>query len=468
MEQFIASKSWRFCAVILLLLSVLLGACGQEPAPTPPPLPSETVPLPPDTSSPPTDTPRVADTPQPTPRAQSTAVPEPVVRFEDAACPFVLPEGQIEGVSVECGHLVVPEDRAQPDGATLRLAVAIFHPADADPEPDPVIYLEGGPGGSPLESIYLAFDQVYAPLLNADRDLIVFDQRGVGFSVPALDCPAVIDLETDLLDNEVGGEELTKPEMYDLMLETLLDCEAALHGVADLTAYNTATNAADVNDLRLALGYDQVNLWGISYGTRLALEVMRDYPEGVRSVVLDSVYPLEVDPFVETPSSVDRALDLLFATCAADEACSEAYPDLRATFFETVDRLNSAPARIEVTHRFTGERYDALLDGDSLVSLVVQFLYQTGFIPLLPRVISDTSQDVTGSAMACSFPCGATTKWSSARSRPSRTRWLTTQSWLGYSSTAPRGVWAMRSARGGTRASPIPVRMSPCAVTFRH
>ena len=394
MDWSIRSKDWRLCAAFLLLFSLLAGACGAEPTPTAPP-PSEVVLAPTDTLSPPTDTPQPTDTPVPTdtPLPEPTATPEPVAVFEEAVCPFDLPEGQAEGETVECGYLVVAEDRAEPDGATIRLAVAIFRQPDGDPETDPILYLEGGPGGSPLEMIDLVFDQVYAPVFAANRDLILFDQRGVGFSEPALDCPAVVELETELLDNELGGRELTDPEMYDLLLETLLDCEEDLKAVADLSAYNTLANAADVDDLRRALGYDQVNLWGISYGTRLALEVMRDYPEGIRSVVLDSVFPLEVDPFVQLPSSVDRALNVLFEGCAADEACNAAYPDLGTLFFETVDRLNSAPASFEVANPFTGESHDAILDGDSLVSLVVEFLYETDIIPLLPQIIYNASQD---------------------------------------------------------------------------
>lgn len=394
MEWFIRSKDWRLCAALLLLFSLLTGACGAEPTPTPPP-PSEAVAAPTDTLSPPTDTPRPTDTPAPsdTPLPEPTATPEPVAVFEEAACPFDLPEGQVEGETVECGYLVVPEDRADPESPAIQLAVAIFRHPDGDPEPDPIFYLEGGPGGSPLEMIDLVFDQVYAPVFAANRDLILFDQRGVGFSKPALDCPAVVELETELLDNELDGEELTHPEMNDLLLETLLDCEEDLKAVADLSAYNTFANAADVDDLRRALGYDQVNLWGISYGTRLALEVMRDHADGVRSVVLDSVFPLEIDPFVQVPSNVDRALNVLFDACAADEVCSTAYPDLRTTFFDTMDRLNGAPASFEVTNPFSGERHDAILDGDSLLSLVVEFLYETDILPLLPQIIYNASQD---------------------------------------------------------------------------
>jgi pimeloyl-ACP methyl ester carboxylesterase len=161
---------------------------------------------------------------------------------------------------------------------------------------------------------------------------------------------------------------------------------------ADLTAYNSAANAADVNDLRLALGYDQVNLWSISYGTRLALEVMRDHPQGIRSVVLDSVYPPDADLYLETPANMDRAFNMLFDRCAADASCSQAYPDLRQIFFETAEKFNADPISQEITNPLTGESYTALLDGDTFMLLIFRLLYDTSTIPLLPKIIYDASQ----------------------------------------------------------------------------
>jgi pimeloyl-ACP methyl ester carboxylesterase len=297
----------------------------------------------------------------------------------------------VKGKAVECGYLIVPEDRANPDSRNIRLAVAIFRHPDGAPEPDPIIYLEGGPGGSPLEIRAPNFDAYFGPLFAANRDIILFDQRGVGFSEPALDCPAFTELYLDLLDFEVYGQLLTAQEILDRKVEAFMACAEDLSAVADLSAYNTVANAADVNDLRLALGYDQVNLYGSSYGTRLALGVMRDFPEGVRSVVLDAPYGPEVDIYLSTPSSFDRALTILTEECAADDACNAAYPDLRTILFDTVDRLNESPASFEVIHPSTGESYTKVLDGDGLTELVFRSLYDTSMRPVLPQAIYDAS-----------------------------------------------------------------------------
>jgi pimeloyl-ACP methyl ester carboxylesterase len=391
--------------LVLALLLPLLAACGAEPTPTlPPPTPvpptqvaaaPTDTPIPPtDTPLPTTDTPEAADSPTPEPTDTAVPTPTPAVRFEVATCPFDLPAGQVEGETVECGYLLVPEDRAAPDSPTIRLAVATFYHPDGDPEPDPVLYLEGGPGGSALEFLSLTFTELSKPAFAANRDFVVFDQRGVGLSEPALDCPKLLELGRDLLDGEVDGERITDGEATDLVLQATIACGEALGQEADLSAYNTAANAADVNDLRLALGYDEVNLWGVSYGTHLALAVMRDYPEGLRSVVLDSVYPLDVDLSLEALPNAQRAFDVLFDACAADETCNTHYPDLRTGFFETVDRLNETPASFQVTDPFTGESYEVLLTGDDLVGVLHQFLYYTDVVPSLPQIIYDASQGI--------------------------------------------------------------------------
>jgi len=270
--------------------------------------------------------------------------------------------------------------------------VAIFRHPQGAVAPDPIIYLEGGPGGSSLEMIRYSFDSITAPLFAAGRDLIIFDQRGVGNSIPALDCPEVVSQSLDLLDFEIDGKSLSDKDIYNLNLTTTLACAKRLHQDVDLSAYHTAANAADVNDLRIALGYDQVNLWSISYGTRLALSVMRDYPQGIRSVVLDSVYPPDVDLFQETPANMAGAFRVLFDQCAADQDCNQAYPHLQEQFYQTAQALDSSPVSQTITNPLTGETYTALLDGDTFIALIFRLLYDSSVIPLLPKIIADANQ----------------------------------------------------------------------------
>ena len=157
----------------------------------------------------------------------------------------------------------------------------------------------------------------------------------------------------------------------------------------DVSLIDSASNAADVDRLRSALGHQQWDLYGVSYGTRLAQNVMRDFPGGIRRVVLDSAYPLEIDLFASIPASSDRAFRLLFDSCAADPACSEHYPDLEGTLLQAFDRLSASPAPGQASFSLDGDVVDTLMTGGRFTSLVFEALYQTDVIPWLPEIITE-------------------------------------------------------------------------------
>lgn len=303
----------------------------------------------------------------------------PVPRFEPDACLFQTPEAY----TVECGYLVVPEDRANPDSPEIKLAVAVFRSNNPDKAPDPLVYLEGGPGGSALKITAPAFEQEFAPYARY-RDVILLDQRGAGFSQPALECPEFYNSYLGALaGSPTPDEELTQ------IVDAVAACSSQLaaSGV-NLSAYNSAANAADLRDLAAVLGYDQINLMGSSYGTRLALTVMRDYPEIVRSAVLAGVFPPQVSLGVDTPANLDRALSALFAACAADAACAAAYPDLETRFYELVERLNAEPVPMTIVDPAAQATLEALINGDELLNTAVIVLYSTDALTLLPQAIA--------------------------------------------------------------------------------
>lgn len=274
--------------------------------------------------------------------------------FEPDNCPMPLPAGEIDGETVICGYVSVPETRGAPDSEEVSLAVAVLRSA-GPAQPDPIIYLSGGPGSSALLEIA---DWAQSPL-RANRDIILFDQRGTGYSMPTLDCREYALNEAD--PDRVCYERLRRSGI-------------------NLAAYNSAASAADIADLRRALELDAVNLYGVSYGTRLALTVLRDVPEGVRSVVLDSVYPPQIDGLNEQAPNGVQAIQRLFAACANDPACEEAYGDLESAFYELVAELNTSP--YPTTDPETQEPID--LTGDDLVNLLFEALYTSSAIPTLP------------------------------------------------------------------------------------
>ena len=276
--------------------------------------------------------------------------------FEEVDCIF----GEIEDVI--CGYLAVPESRADTDSPEIYLAVAIISARNGDPEPDPVIYLEGGPGGAAL----LAVENFLAHPLRENRELILFDQRGTGFSEPSLNC----------IEVELGEGDDPSAACYARLVD---------EGI-NLSAYNSAESAADISDLAFALGYDQVNLYGISYGTRLALTTMRDFPDVIRAVVIDSVFPPEVNADEQGPADLIGAFDYFFSACAEDAACSAAYPTLEEDFYAMIEAFNLEPPTFEYDAGDGPEPFELL--GDDLLNSMFQTLYITEAIPLLPYGIT--------------------------------------------------------------------------------
>ncbi len=327
-------------------------------------------------------------TPSPTPgsdaeqiRPPTTAGPAEQVEqfvptFEASQCPMEFPEG----APVECGYVVVPEDHHNPAGPTLRLATVIVKDSGENHQPDPVILLAGGPGERVVANVF-----GLAPVLSAlhpNRDLIFFDQRGVGKSEPALECPEFIQAMFETLD-EAEANQAVKT-VYDGFMACRDRLQAEGH---NLGAYTTNQNAADVEAIRLALGYDALNLYGGSYGSLLAQAVMRDHPDHIRSVALNSTLPLQKSLFVDAYSTTAHAILRLVDACVSEAACNETYPDLQAVLFEVIDRLNADPVPMVITNPLDGQSYDALLTGDAVRANLVTFLYITDIIPVLPQAI---------------------------------------------------------------------------------
>ncbi len=285
--------------------------------------------------------------------------------IEYTSCWMELPDGFVEGKDVDCGYLTVPEDRTNDSGATIQLAFAILYAHADTVKPDPMIYLAGGPGGNAVGDLSSWVDTPYLQ----DRNLILLDQRGTGYSLPSLNCP----------EKEDNADDATQACHDRLVSEGI-----------DLQAYNSAENAADVADLRSALGYDEWNLYGVSYGTRLALTIMRDHPEGIRSVVIDSVYPPEVSSWEEYGQNTADEFAKFFQGCASDAGCNGAYPDLEQSFYSTVEQLNNQPASYTGTDA-DGNSVDREMSGDEYIDRIFQLLYSSESIPSIPKVMTEVA-----------------------------------------------------------------------------
>ena len=287
-----------------------------------------------------------------------------VPRFEPSICAIPVPANES---NIQCGYIVVLENRNAKNGKTIRLPIVILKSDNPHPKPDPVLRTLGGPGASSLKLIR---GRRSSPWLK-DRDMIIFEQRGTKFAQPALECP-----EIDGARNEGAKRKLDRRSGKTREIAAAMVCYDRLtkQGI-DLGAYNSRESAADVEDVLRTLKLEKINLYGVSYSARLMLEVMRDFPDSVRSVVLESTLPLEVNYDEVGVDGIVRSLNEMFARCRADADCAVAYPDLEKEFYAVVDRLNEHPLTVSKNDPDTKASVDVLVDGDDFVTWIVDYLF---------------------------------------------------------------------------------------------
>lgn len=295
-----------------------------------------------------------------------------IPRFEMANCAFPIPKDEI----VVCGYVVVPENRSKRNSSTIRLPIIIQKSNSPNPKPDPVLRTLGGPGGSSLK---LVRGRRSSPWLR-DRDVIIFEQRGTKYAQPALECPEVDDANISSAERQLNSKTARTNE-----LKAAKACHARLiaDGI-DLGGYNSRESAADIEDVRRVLKLDKINLYGVSYGSRLMLNVIRDFPDGIRSVVLESTLPPEVNYDEVGVDGIVHALNALFANCLADTDCAQAYPDLEREFFSTVARLNRQPYTALPRDPKTQQAIEIQLNGDDFATWIVDY-----FLSNEPSAIAD-------------------------------------------------------------------------------
>ena len=309
-----------------------------------------------------------------------TVKPATLPEFVEADCPMSF--DRVRGVHIDCGYVSVLEDRSKLDGNVIRLAVARLRGSSSPPRrPDPVIYLAGGPGASALENIDWFIDD--ARFIWKERDLILLDQRGIGYSEPRLECPEYRRRNAEL--RELG---LDPDEELQRKVDALLACKRALsaQGIT-LSAYTATAVAADVVDLVTAMGYGSYLLYGNSYGTTLALTVMREFPDNLRGVILDGVLPPQVT-FSETIyANAAAALEEFFRHCEADRECSRRYPDLEQDLWKAVDRYAERPATIWAFDLYLREGIEQEANGYDVLWRVLRSLRSEWGIAHLPFLL---------------------------------------------------------------------------------
>jgi len=261
-----------------------------------------------------------------------------VQRFEPGPCAKT-PEPIESLATAHCGRLFVPENRAKPNGRTISLSVAIIPSKSATPKPDPIVWLAGGPGDDALTEIPWAIGGG----LNNDRELIFMSQRGTYSAKPNLLCPTIDRAGAEALDMPYDSEEA---RVVTAKAHSACRREVLARG-ADIAAYNSTESAADLEELRLALKIPKWNLYGISYGTDLALFSMRLFPQGLRSVAIDGIFPPSTGGGAGGWMSAE-GFKAVFAACNAQTECHRRYGDVDALFRRLVLQYERNPKTFTV------------------------------------------------------------------------------------------------------------------------
>jgi pimeloyl-ACP methyl ester carboxylesterase len=273
----------------------------------------------------------------------------------------------------QCGTINVPEDRTKPGGRQIPIALVVLPANTLRPKPDPLFMLAGGPGQSAAALVPLAG---MLSGVRRDRDIVLVDPRGAGHSAP-LHCAALA--PRDALD------ELADADVASIARRCLAELESK--GDVDVSQYTTPAYVADLDAVRDALGYQRINLWGGSYGTRVAQEYMRRHPQHVRSAILDGVAPPDLRISLDAWFARDKALSQVFAACAEDVSCKRAYPDLEATLAGIRSKLAHEPV-VSVIDPRTGARRSVTLHFDTVVGALQALVYAPDLASLIPPLLA--------------------------------------------------------------------------------
>ena len=284
-----------------------------------------------------------------------------------------IPKGQ----DYTFGYLEVLENRDKPNGHRIKLPVYIFKSRSKNPKPNPILYTVGGPGYTSMRaSKYMEYYRYLD-----DRDIILFEQRGTQYAKPSLDCP---EWSNAIYKSNLPGFDTTKTDR--LFQRAAKECSERLRKTGiDLNSYTTNQIAADINDLMNVLEIEEYNLLTMSYSTKIGQVLLRDYPDKIRSVVMDSPLPLEVNYDEESVSNLLESLDKLFMDCETDINCNSAFPNIKSHFFAYLEEKTKNPLEVKIENPENGNLETFYLKGEDLINVVST---STGDIPNIPFEIN--------------------------------------------------------------------------------
>lgn len=302
-----------------------------------------------------------------------------VLAYEPSAnaAPLTLSECRISAgpgassIEARCGTLTRPLDPSGAVPGDIELRVAVVPALNLTPEPDPLLPIAGGPGQGSVD-FYTAYAWAFESV-RRDRDILLIDQRGTGESA-TMSC----EFDEDLIEGEFSTE---------LTIEYTEQCLEQLP--YDPRFFTTSVAVRDIEAVREALGYPSLNLYGVSYGSRVAQHFARRYPTSTRTVVIDGVVPPQISLGPEIATESQKAVDKILARCQEDDACNERFPDVDQTFARIVDQLKRSPVSIQVPDPSTGRLHDLDFGTGELATAIRLLAYHPNSIALIPLLVNE-------------------------------------------------------------------------------
>ena len=293
---------------------------------------------------------------------------EPTLALDD--CRIRAARG-FPGIKARCGTLQRHEDPANPDSPLLELFVAVVPALSLEPEPDPFVPIAGGPGQASSD-FYAAYAAAFEKV-RRNRDIVLLDQRGTGQSA-AMNC----ETDEDIIQGRFSREQ------------TIADTETCLEQLPyDPRFFTTSVAVRDLEALREALGYSQFNLYGISYGSRVAQHFVRRYPESTRSVILDGVVPPQMALGPGIAMEAQNALDAIFDRCAESAVCAERFPDIRDGFAQLREALDDEPVTITLPNPVSGKPEEIRFGRQEMAGALRLLSYHPNSVAVMPMLINE-------------------------------------------------------------------------------
>lgn len=302
-----------------------------------------------------------------------------------SACELEHPQ-RLTVVAADCGALLVPEDPTRPGGRQIHLAFARIAAVSRSKQPDPLFLLAGGPGMA--ATTFYAMTAPVFTRIHRDRDIVLVDQRGTGQSNP-LNCP-----EGD--ESDLGGSDSA-------LVDETRRCLQMLSSKADVAQYTTSVAVKDLDRVRQALGYQQINLYGVSYGTRVAQEYLRRFPQQTRSLILDGVVPPELSFGAGMAIDAQRSLERILARCARESECQSRFGDPQQDYRSLQATVQTHPVPVSVADPSTGDPRHFEFTSSHLATVLRLSIYSAEPTALLPLLLHETSSSKDFSHIATQY-----------------------------------------------------------------